>query len=265
MRRAMMALTEGGTRYPEDSLLMDCRAYTLHDLEALAQRRATWNKLIHRLLCADTAYVTTGSYGSIMPSIHTKSICTVVFNGKQVGWKYDVKHLGNAISSDLSDTSDCVLKKAQFISSANMMLGNYINVQVTMSFIQHTCYGSELWGCSSSGFTRNNTEWNKAAGRVLQVPICTHRWMLGPLCGQSHITDRLHCKIVRFIYHVIKHTNPIVNNMIGNHALACATSRMGANVEFLRFRYGVEFDNRLNDQFDYIKIYHQLDDNQCQI
>ena len=50
VRRALMALTEGGTRYPEGSLLMDCQAYTLHDLQALAQRRATCNNLIHRLL-----------------------------------------------------------------------------------------------------------------------------------------------------------------------------------------------------------------------
>ena len=34
---------------------------------------------------------------------------------------------------------------------------------------------------------------------------------------------------------------------------------------FLRFRYGIEFDNRLHDQLDCIKIYHQLDENQCQI
>ena len=53
--------------------------------------------------------------------------------------------------------------------------------------------------------------------------------------------------------------------MIGNHALAGATSLMDANMAFMRFRYGVEFDNRLYDQLDYIKIYHLLDDNQCQI
>ena len=42
--------------------------------------------------------------------------------------------------------------------------------------------------------------------------------------------------------------------MIGNHALACAPSSMGTSMAFLRFRYGIEFDNRLYDQFDYIKI-----------
>ena len=51
--------------------------------------------------------------------------------------------------------------------------------------------------------------------------------------------------------------------MIGNHALACATSPMGANMAFLRFRYGIELNNRLHDQLDCIKIYQQLD--RCQI
>ena len=53
--------------------------------------------------------------------------------------------------------------------------------------------------------------------------------------------------------------------MIGNHALACATSPIGANMAFLRFRYGIKFYNRLHDQLDCKKIYHQLDESQCQI
>ena len=69
---------------------------------------------------------------------------------------------------------------------------------------------------------------------------------------------------LRFIYHVTTHTNPIVN-IIGNYALACATLPMGTNMAFLRFRHGIEFDNRLHDTLDCIKIYHQLDENQRQI
>ena len=34
---------------------------------------------------------------------------------------------------------------------------------------------------------------------------------------------------------------------------------------FLRFRYGIEFDNRLHDQLDCIKLYRQLDENQYQM
>ena len=53
--------------------------------------------------------------------------------------------------------------------------------------------------------------------------------------------------------------------MIGSRALTFRTSPMGVNMAFLRFRYGIEFDNRLRDRLDRIKIYHQLDDNQRQI
>ena len=60
-------------------------------------------------------------------------------------------------------------------------------------------------------------------------------------------------------------STPIINN-VGNHALAFATAPMDANsMAFLRFRYRIQLDNRFHDQLNYIKRYHQLDENQCQI
>ena len=49
VRRALMALTVNGTQYPEGSLLVDCPAIPFADIEALAQRRATWNTMVNRL------------------------------------------------------------------------------------------------------------------------------------------------------------------------------------------------------------------------
>ena len=49
VRRALMALTVNGTQYPEGSLLMDCPTIPFADIEALAQRRATWNTMVNRL------------------------------------------------------------------------------------------------------------------------------------------------------------------------------------------------------------------------
>ena len=45
----VMALTVNGTQYPEGSLLMDCPTIPFADIEALAQRRATWNTMVNRL------------------------------------------------------------------------------------------------------------------------------------------------------------------------------------------------------------------------
>ena len=49
VRRALIALTESGTHYPEGSLLMDCQTIRLDNFEVLAQRRAAWNIMINRL------------------------------------------------------------------------------------------------------------------------------------------------------------------------------------------------------------------------
>ena len=90
--------------------------------------------------------------------------CHVLLNGKQVEWKEEVRHLGNIISSTLSDAPDCALKRSQLIRFVNIMMnGNYINVHTDILcrlFCTYCCsfYGSGLWGCNSTGFSRIVTE-----------------------------------------------------------------------------------------------------------
>ena len=49
VRRALVALTKGGTIYHKDSLFMDCQAMAMDQLVALAQRRGAWNALAKQL------------------------------------------------------------------------------------------------------------------------------------------------------------------------------------------------------------------------
>ena len=49
VRRALMALTESGTHYPEGRLLMECQTIPFENVEVLAQRRAAWNIMVNRL------------------------------------------------------------------------------------------------------------------------------------------------------------------------------------------------------------------------
>ena len=64
------------------------------------------------------------------------------------------------------------------------MIGNSRNVHTDILcrlFCTYSCsfYGSELWGCNSTGSSRIVTEWHKAVRRVIQLPYCTHRWLPG--------------------------------------------------------------------------------------
>ena len=51
VRRALVALAEGGTVYPKGSLFMDFQAMEMDQLVALALRRGAWNALAKQLHC----------------------------------------------------------------------------------------------------------------------------------------------------------------------------------------------------------------------
>ena len=76
-------------------------------------------------------------------------------------WVREVKHLGNFVTSHITDERDCKM------------------------FQTYCCsfYGSELWVCNSNGFNRCITEWNKALRRIMRIPYgsfhvnSTNLWM----------------------------------------------------------------------------------------
>ena len=78
-------------------------------------------------------------------------------NGQPVTWVREVKHLGNIVTSDLTDSRDCARKRTICIGSVNKLLGSYGKIQsnVVCKLFQTYCcsfYGSELWCCNSYGF-----------------------------------------------------------------------------------------------------------------
>ena len=61
------------------------------------------------------------------------------------------------------------------------------------------------------------------------------------------------CKTVRFIVRGINHTNPIVKP-ICNIALTSARSPVGANMAFLRCKYGADFDSSVHTLLNCINV-----------
>ena len=86
----------------------------------------------------------------------------VVLNGNHIKWKQDVKHLGNIVSADGTDTNDCILKRSQFTGAVNKLIGNFGHVPTQLLcqlFTTYCCsfYGSQLWGANNVGFKRCTT------------------------------------------------------------------------------------------------------------
>ena len=144
-----------------------------------------------------------------------KTACQLKLNGQPVTWVREVKHLGNIVTSDLTDARDCARKRSIVIGSVNKLLGSHGKIQsnVLCKLFQIYCcsfYGSEVWCSNSYGFNRCVTEWNKTMRRILRIPYRSDRLLLAQLGQQKDIREHLHIKLLRYLTYALNHYNPIV-------------------------------------------------------
>ena len=57
------------------------------------------------------------------------SECHLKLNGQPVTWVREVKHLGNIVTSDITDARDSARKRSIFIGSVHKLLGSYGKIQ----------------------------------------------------------------------------------------------------------------------------------------
>ena len=113
-----------------------------------------------------------------------------------IEWVNEVKHLGNIVRNDLSDSSDSAHKCSSFNGAVNKLFASFkgLDSNIMCTLFQSYCcsfYGSQLWDLSSIGFQKFCVQWNKAVRRLLNVSNRTHTWLLGPLSNQTHVSCKL--------------------------------------------------------------------------
>ena len=173
----------------------------------------------------------------------------VNLDGCVVKWVDQVKHLGNTINVKRTDTSDCDIKRHVFNGAVNKLIGNYGALApdiLCKLFSSYCCsfYGSQLWDLNSIGFHSCCVQWNKAVRRILNLPYRSHTWLLGPMVGQAHISAQLAVKTLRFINSIVTSSNSIVS-YFGIIAKCCATSPIGRNLSYLKYKYHIDLNNKI--------------------
>jgi hypothetical protein len=163
---------------------------------------------------------------------------SVSLNGNLIAWNCSAKHLGNFISSDMSDDTDCKYKNSCFIGSVNKLIGNFgqLYSHVKCKLFSSYCtsfYGSQMWRLSCKGLVKVCTSWQVAIRRLLRLPRTAHRWTLGPLHNALHIRTQLEIRTLSFLFKVAFSSNSLVNAVF-NNALYDARSDLGYNIAFFR-------------------------------
>ena len=103
----------------------------------------------------------------------------VLLGQNGINWVDTVKHLGNYFNTQLSDSTDCMMKPSTFIGSVNKLMANFGHLQapVLSKIFKTFCYnfyGSPIWDFNSTVFRKICTTWNIGVRTVLKLPFDTH-------------------------------------------------------------------------------------------
>lgn len=149
-----------------------------------------------------------------------------------------MKHLGNLVSANLSDTEDIDLKRSCFIGSVNKLNANFRHLSYPLSckLFQTFCtsfYGSQIWDLGCKRLEKLSTSWNKAVRFTLGLPYRAHRWLLGPLINSPSLRRQLFNRTADFLANMSKSENQVVK-AIFLKAKDDARTPMGSNISRLR-------------------------------
>ena len=104
-------------------------------------------------------------------------------------------------------------------------------------------------------FNKVCTSWNIAVRKICNLPYTTHRWILGPLRNQPHISYQLQKRCIRFLHHRLVKMNIIVLTCYRN-AVRNAKTPIGHNISFLRNTLGIDIDNNeITPDISLLKVY----------
>ena len=99
----------------------------------------------------------------------------VELGGVPMKWAKSVKHLGNIVSSNLSEANEIEYKRGDLFGRVNSLLGNFSGMsrRVRARIFNAQCchlYGSQCWRLDDRSIERMSTAINRSIRRVLNLP-----------------------------------------------------------------------------------------------
>ena len=190
-----------------------------------------------------------------LPNIH---LC-----GNPLPWTDRFKHLGITIENRMDGCyHDISIKNAQYISR-NIELNQefyfadpFTKLKLNKIYNSHY-YGSPLWDLFGPAAIKVESSYNKSVKAMLDLPISTHRNLIEPLTGESHIKIILIRRFLSFIKKIkLSGEPPLV--MLLTEAAADVRSTTGSNLRNIIVLAGKTFIAALNildaDKVEYQRL-----------
>ena len=185
--------------------------------------------------------------------------------GSPLPWVDSLKHLGNMVSNKIDGAQlDMKVKRAKYIDK-NCNLNqefkfSHPTSRITLNNI-YNCHfsGSPIWNLFSEGAAKFEGTYNKSVKIMAGLPLPTHRYLIEPVTGTSHMKIKLIRNFLKFIKSVKGSTKPVLKQLY-NLAKDDVRTTTGANLRnILLLTNKLNVDDLEVDHVDMIK-YHPVEE-----
>ena len=141
---------------------------------------------------------------------------SITLNDFEIPWCDNYKHLGHVLYRDGSLKLDVDLKKRSFIGTF-YELKQELKQQHPVVFMNliivylSNFYGSNLWNLFD--IDAICIAWNKIVRIVFNLPYCTHRYLLEPFSGFTHVFTMLTNRFMKFYNTLYFSSKNVVSNL----------------------------------------------------
>jgi hypothetical protein len=169
--------------------------------------------------------------------------------GDSLPWVNKVVHLGNTITNQsVALEADMKIKNARYVSR-NIEISQEFSfaaeeTKLKVNDVYNTSwYGSVLWDLFSPAAVRLESSWNRSMKVMLDLPLATHRNLIEPLSGRSHIRRVFILRFLNMISSIRESKKPLLRTLLTVTQYR-TTSTTGRNLRHIMLLQG---ENRIED------------------
>ena len=163
-------------------------------------------------------------------------------NGNNLPWVCSAKHLGTRIENSYKGiTKDLMEKRATFINRNNELIQEFRfahpqTIIRTNNIFNTSMYGCVLWDLFGKEAERLEKTWNISQRLMLGLPRESHRYLIEPVSGTTHIIFHLHKRFVTFVGS-LKNSKKLPLRVLCDEIIQNSCSTTGSNIRHLMLRY----------------------------
>ena len=118
-------------------------------------------------------------------------------------WEECWPHLGHLFNHDQSPHHDLLKKRAQFIGKLHSFRQEFGNLDPLVytrlvSIYLTSFYGSNLWDLYDNMAEKLYSSWNIMVRMLFNIPRNTHKCLIEPISGSSHLKIKLIKRFIKF-------------------------------------------------------------------